>query len=167
MAVNRGDSGFGTRDWTLGLWDLGFGIWDLPFRIGRFNLLDDEEFLPWADETELPAGDGFDGVGVLTQFAGLFAKPRVLRPRPLQRRFKGAVLLPRLEHGEESSVADESVDDQYAADRHHEVTHNPAAAPPRERGSLVGVGGGLFHEIVAAAFTSGPARPWENSAFRS
>src|SRR6267378_2218248 len=35
--------GVGVRDRVV--WELIFWIWDLPTRIGRFNVLDDEEFL--------------------------------------------------------------------------------------------------------------------------
>lgn len=114
------------------------------------HIFDDEELLTGPDQAQFAAGDVLYGLRILAQLARLLAELRVFGTRPDERGFKRPVLLPRLEHGEEPSVADEGVDDEHAADRDDEIADNRATPPAGRRGGhRAGVGRPLLHEVVA------------------
>ena len=81
------------------------------------HIFDDEELLTGPEQAQFTAGDVLDGLWIFAELAGLLAEMRIFLTRPDERAFKRPVLLPRLEHGQEPSVADERVDDEDAADR--------------------------------------------------
>ena len=88
------------------------------------HIFDDEEFLAGADQAQFAAGDLFDRLRILTELTRLLAELRVFSACPCQRRFKGSVLLPRLQHREEAAIANQGVDDEDAADRNDQVADN-------------------------------------------
>ena len=114
------------------------------------HIFDDEELLTRPDQAQFAARDFLDSLWIFAELAGLLAQLRVFLTRPDERGFERAVLLLRLEHGEEPAVADERVDDEHAADRDNQIADNRAAAPAGLRGGRrASVARPLLHEVVA------------------
>ena len=114
------------------------------------HIFDDEELLTGPDQAQFTAGDILDCLRILAQLARLLAQLRVFLARPDERRFKGSILLPCLDDGEQPAVADERIDDEHAPDRDDQVTDDPATPAWSRRGrSRAGVAGPLLHEVVA------------------
>ena len=114
------------------------------------HIFDDEELLTGPDQAQFPAGNLLDRLRILAQVARLLPELRVFLARPDERRFKGSILLPCLDDGEQPAVADERIDDEDAADRDDQIPDDVAAPPPgRYGGRRAGIAGPLLHEVVA------------------
>jgi hypothetical protein len=105
----------------------------------RRNVLDDEDFFAGFDETELAARDFFDGGRVVGEPPGLIAKTRVFSPLAGDGRLQLVVLPARLQHGEQSLIADERVEHDEGRDKQYEHVDDLAGA----RGAL-GLRGSSF-----------------------
>src|SRR5687767_2050861 len=124
---------------TRGWGSVKVGTADLLRIFGR-DVLDDEQFFARLDQPELAAGQFLDGRRILAQPPRLLAEPGVLGAHVGQRPLERPVGLPRLDHCQQSLVADKRIDHQYAPGQQEDVLQHPAVTAARRFG-----GRDLFH----------------------
>jgi len=98
------------------------------------DLPDDEDFFPRLDKTELPSRDFLDGCRVFLQPAGFLPHARVLGSLTRECGCQLIVLVPRPEHGQQASLADESIDHNQGGDKQQQPPHDGSIAGGLRRG---------------------------------
>src|SRR5262245_25865420 len=84
---------------------------DRWLRLRRLNVSDDEQLLARPDQAQFSPGDFLDGGRIVDQAAGLVAQAGVVGSLFRDRGLQFVVLMARAQHGQQSSFADESVND--------------------------------------------------------
>jgi hypothetical protein len=101
----------------------------LRFGGGGRDVFDDEDLLAWSHETELAAGDFFDGGWIFPQPTRLFSEPGIFGALAGNRRRELVVLAPGPQRRQQPTLADQAVDNDHGSDKQQQQMGDSATSP--------------------------------------